>query len=439
MLGDICNEISAAIANDRYGTIGQNIRKAPKPIVATHLYLRTSVGPLLRCDFAIYMNSVVKTLCSFEQSIAAKSDLSTASREKFCHLVVDQLGSEGALSLLDNATFKKYMKSQTAFPHNSINYIYLQIDIDNFHDAITIAVALDLPGAMKACSGGWRKHGYHEGLLPSPIALSSTSESVPSMLDELLEYPATAAFLISAEWPDIHRAWEYAVKHGKMSAANKIAGNLDWVEHVLEEDAQLRSTMYSLIEGDYSQELNKLLTVLQTTEQCTYVNLKRTAKGLLRKGSKLSRPNIVELAPSYHLKTHDFSTAKMKAASGGYGNIISQLMQKDELGDLDLFLDGPLVEAASRGFVGATDVIMDWGGDSKIGRQPRDESFHDALEKAALNGHTDCVDVLLRHRRPNKKWVSTLMKRASSRGYPCVSRLLQTRIFDEKERSKILA
>ena len=202
MLGLFDNEIAEAIARDEYGTIEEGVCKVPKSIVARYLYLRISLRRLRRCNFAVHVDNVVRRL---EQSFAMDSELSLASRKKFCCLVVDQLGRQGAVLLLDDASFGWKVNHL-----KGLSYV---------HDAVTLAIALDLPEILESYGNDWQTNGYHAVLLPSPIALASTSNFAASILDQLLLHPITANFfsIHRIEWHHISSTWEYAVRHGRKS------------------------------------------------------------------------------------------------------------------------------------------------------------------------------------------------------------------------------
>ena len=257
MLGHFGDEIAEAIARDEYETNEHHVYKSPKFIVARYLYLRISAPHRRQYNIAIYVNNVVGKL---EQSFLTDSELALASRRKFCHLVVDRLGGLNAVALLDDTHFT----SQTCYSRN----------LSHVHDAITLAIALGLPESLELYSDEWKENAYHAVLLPSPIALASTSNSAPLMLDKLLLHPVTAEFASShnMRWYHISSAWEYAVKHGKMTAARKIAQKYSWIDCLMSGEAYLGPTLRSLIEGDHVEEL----------ESCSacFKKLKRTVMSI---------------------------------------------------------------------------------------------------------------------------------------------------------------
>ena len=207
-------------------------------------------------------------------------------------------------------------------------------------------------------------------------------------------------------------------------------------------EARFTPTLHSLIEGDNVDELKKLLTVLQKAEKDDYyvkLDTEKVATELLCEGSRLGRPNVVELAISLprFFDRYDLRRAKIYAAERGHGSVIAKMMEKNKFGYPNLDLDEALVIAASRGFVTVTQAILESGHHIRFGRQPRDDNYYTALDKAAKNGHTACFNALLKYRPLDEQAVCKLLKLAFFKRYSFARRFLQARVSENNESAKI--
>ena len=162
------------------------------------------------------------------------------------------------------------------------------------------------------------------------------------------------------------------------------------------------------------------------------IDIGMVARELLWRGSKYGRSSVVELALSLPLDIHDTHQAKQYAASRGRGSIFAKLMEKNKSDDPDLDLDDCLVEAASRGYVIVTQVILESGHSSRSGRQPRDDKFYSALDIAARKGHTACFDALLKYRPLDKQMICKVLELAFFKRYPHASQLLQAKVSEKQ-------
>ena len=437
------------------------------------MLLQISSGPAKHSSFAQYIKKVAEKLSSYEKDPQAASQLYVSAKRKLCSLVVARLGTErqkpDISNLFDNHVFAKVIRSPN--------------DADYVHGAITGAIALDRPEIAKAFMFHWEKNAYSENIFPPPLGLASiselsyitskstsaVSESIPkapgsasaqfgsaskahestsrtssSLFDELLEHPNTKRFLSTTP---VHAlsAWRYAVESGNMDAAAKIGGYekgpLNWIRSgVLSEGPITESIVDSLIKGNSLEEIEAFIVVCEDAN----VYNSPVLSDLLSTGARFesieSVAGVVRYVcaggfRSFEYRKMVYEEAGLYAARRGHARVLELLM--DSIAKLpvgqrrQMFPVHPIIVAAERGFVGIPGVVLE---PTATKKHPTEKEFYKAFGIAALEGHTEFLDVMLQHRAISKSrldWVSWLMANAASKGHDCVVRLLQRRIFVE--------
>ena len=303
------------------------------------------------------------------------------------------------------------------------------------HNAITVAVALNRPEIVAAFMDIWKYHAFRKDLLPAPIELASTSDLDSTFIASETAPEASTSIPVASEFisgaaQSTFSMFERLLKHSNTAA---YLADVKEHEHHFEHHSDL--TMKSLVRSNRLEDIESLFKSQHPP----------LLGEILEKGARFGLVEVVAKAV-YHifskgeafreLRKDMFLRAGRSAAERGHARVLEFLL--DRIANLhiserrQMFPMHPLIIAAERGFVGIAGVIFE---PTAINKHPTMKQFYEAFEIAALQGHTEFLEVMLHHRAVSKdriEWVSWLMACAASKGHDCVVRLLQRRIFNEK-------